>query len=225
MPTATITKNYSLPGYVTTQIVLTRSADTAIAFGGSDAPITLNGAFAVTSYAEGSPNVVTGNFPGGHGQTDGTYDFYWLEGTTQKCRRSVPVTFVINAITTTSSGTGDAFPATGAPTAVVACKQKTVAAHIDGDAVSVLWAALKFGNVAATGRGHIEFQETGGTAVGAAGIAIDGIAGGVAVAELDITGGAANSLTGNLIGLAQVTHNDTVYAPTFEMSVIQDSTP
>lgn len=225
MPSATITKNYALPGYVTTQIVLTRSADTAIVFGGSDAPITLNAAFSVSSYAEGDPNVVTGNFPGSHGQTDGNYDFYWLESGVKKCRRSVPVTIVTNAITTTSAGTGDAFPSTGAAASVVACKQKVVAAHIDGDAVSVLWAALKFGNVAATGRGHIEFQETAGTPVGAAGIAIDGIAGGVAVAELDIAGGMTNALTGNLIGLANVTHNDTVYTPTFEMSVIQDSTP
>ena len=220
MPTATITKNYAIPGYVTTQIVLTRTADNAIIYGGSDAPITCYPAFAITSFTEGSPNEATGNIANLNGQTSGVYDVYWLEGGVKKIRRSVDVVVTVNAVAITV-GVGDDYPTT--PISPILCKQKAIAAHIDGDAVSVLWASLKFGNVAATGRGHIEFQKANATPVGT-GIAIDGVAGGIAVAELDITGGQSNVITGDVIDIANVTHNDILYAPTFEMSVVQDST-
>jgi len=223
MPTVQINKSYSLPGTQTLQTVSTRSADAAQVVGGSDAPITLNAAKAISDYAEGDPNVVTGNLTAGHGQTDGTFDFYWTESGVAKCRYGVPVTFSTNALTTTSDGAGDNFPSTGGATSPVLCKQKVVNATIDGDNVSVFWAALKFGNVAATGRGHVAFEESDATAVGA--INVSGVTQGTAVADYDIAGGASNPLTGEVIGLVKVSHNDTTYTPTFELCVLSDSTP
>jgi glycerol-3-phosphate dehydrogenase len=41
----------------------------------------------------------------------------------------------------------------------------------------------------------------------------------------DITGGATNPLTGELIAKCFATHNDTAYTPTFQMCVLADSTP
>ena len=223
MPTVSIVKSYSLPGYSTLQATITRAGESCLPVGGSDAPITCNTAHQMSSYAEGDPNVVTGNLTALHGQTDGTYDFYWQESGVNKCRYGVPVTIVTNALTTTSAGAGDNFPTTPDAQPIL-CKQKTVTVAIDGDAVSVFWAALLFGNVAAVGRGHVAFQETDGTAVGA--INISGVGLGTAVAEYDITGGAANPITGELIAKCQVTHNDLTYAPTFQMAVlIGDCTP
>lgn len=222
MPTATINKTYSIPGYNSLAANVTRSADNAAVYGGSDAPITLNTAHQMSAYAEGAANVVTGNLTAGHGQTSGTYDFYWAESGVTKCRYDVPVTITVNALETTNVGNGDAFPTTPDAQPIL-CKQKQVSATIDGDAVSVFWAALLFGNVSATGRGHAAFQEAGGTAVGA--INISGVTQGVAVADYDITGGASNPLTGNPIGKVMVTHNDTTYTPTFQMCVLADSTP
>jgi hypothetical protein len=223
MPTATINKTYSLPGYSTLQANVTRAADNASVWGGPDAPITLNAAKAISDYAEGDPNIVTGNLTAGHGQTDGTFDFYWTESGVAKCRYGVPVTFATNALTTTSDGAGDNFPSTGGATSPVLCKQKVVSTAIDGDNVSIFWAALLFGNVSATGRGHVAFAESDDTAVGA--INVSGITNGTAVADYDIAGGTANPLTGELIAKALVSHNDTTYTPTFQLCVLADSTP
>lgn len=221
MPTATINKTYSLPGYSSRQANVSRAADNAAVWGGSDAPITLNTAHQMSDYAEGDPNVVTGNLTAGHGQTTGLYDFYWQESGVDKVRYGVTVTVSTNAITTDTDGAGDAFPATPDAQPIL-CKQKEIAAAIDGDAVSLFWAGLVFGNVSATGRGHVDFQESDDTQVGA--INISGILQGTAIVDYDITGGVANPLTGNLIAHIQATHNDTTYTPTFEMVVLADST-
>lgn len=222
MPTATINKTYSLPGYSSRQANVSRAADNAAVWGGPDAPITLNPAKALSDYAEGDPNVVTGNLTAGHGLTTGTFDFYWTESGVAKCRYGVPVTINTNAVTTTNGGAGDAFPATGGAASVVICKQKEVAAAIDGDAVSLFWVGLIFGNVSATGRGHVDFQESDGTQVGV--VSIAGILQGTAIVDYDITGGATNPLTGDPIAKVLLSHNDTTYTPTFEMVVLADST-
>lgn len=223
MPTATVNKSYSLPGYSTLQANVSRAGESAQIFGGPDAPITLEPAKQMSDYAEGAANVVTGNLTGGHGLTTGTFDFYWQESGVNKCRYGVPVTVNVNAITTTDVGAGDDFPTTPDAQPVL-CKQKTVTAAIDGDALSIFWAALLFGNVSATGRGHVAYQETAGTAVGAHNIT--GILNGTAVYDCDITGGAINVLTGNLIAKCQVTHNDVTYTPTFQLcTLVADTTP
>lgn len=223
MPTVNITKTYAQPGGTALQASVSRSGESLTLWGGSDAPITLNTAHQMSSYAEGAANVVTGNLTAGHGQTSGTYDFYWQESGVNKLRYGVPVTVTINAIETTDAGAGDDFPTTPDAQPVL-CKQKSVTAVIDGDAVSVLWAALLFANIAATGRGHADFQEADTTQVGA--INIGGISNGNAIADYDVTGGASNPITGEIVGLVTVTHNDTAYTPTFQLAaLIGDSTP
>lgn len=221
MPTATINKTYSIPGYSSRRANVSRSADNAAVWGGPDAPITLNSAHQMSDYAEGSANEVTGNLTAGHGQTTGTYDFYWQESGVNKSRYGVPVTITVNALSTTSAGAGDDFPTTPDAQPVL-CKQTSRAAAIDGDAVSIFWAGLIFGNVLATGRGHVDFQESDTTQVGD--VDIEGVLQGTAIVDYDITGGASNPLTGNLIALAKISHNDTTYTPTFELVVLADST-
>lgn len=221
MPTVTIRKTFSIPGASDREVAIERTDDHAGIWGGADAPITLNTAVQMSDYAEGVSNVVTGNLTAGHGQTSGTYDFYWQESEVNKVRYGVPVTVTVNAIETTDAGAGDDFPTTPDAQPVL-CKQKEVAAAIDGDAVSFFWAALIFGNTAAVGRGHVDFQEDDETQVGA--INITGVVQGIAIADYDIDGGVANPLSGNAIALAQVSHNDTTYTPTFELRAVDDST-
>ena len=222
MPTATINKTYSAPGYTSRTAKVTRTADNVGIWGGPEATIPLNAANQMAdSYAEGAANVVTGNMAGGHGQTDGDFDFYWQESGVDKVRYGVPVSFVTNALTTTNVGAGDDFPTTPDAQPVL-CKQKQVATSIDGDAVAVFWAVLDFGNVIATGRGHIDFQEADDTSVGAINVA--GILLGVAAVDYDIEGGVANPITGNLVLHCQATHNDTTYTPDLELVALKDST-
>ena len=221
MPTATIEKTYSLPGYASRRATISRAADHASVWGGADAPITLNSAHQMSDYAEGDPNVVTGNLTASHGQTTGTFDFYWQESGVNKTRYGVPVTIATNAITTTNGGAGDAFPTTPDAQPII-CKQTEVFTSIDGDEVAMFWAILDFGNVLATGRGHVDFQETDDTQVGE--IDIEGIILGVAAVDYDIEGGVTNPLTGNPILEAEISHNDTTYTPTFELVVLADST-
>ena len=221
MPTATIVKNYSVPGYPSRQAKVSRSADNVAVWGGADAPITLNPAKAVTDFAEGDPNEATCNLAAGHAQTDGDFDVYWSESGVAKIRYGVAAVIVTNAVTLTG-GAGDDYPATVADGLVTICKQKEIAASIDGDQVSIFWVALLFANVSATARGHVDFQEDDDTQVGQ--IDITGILSGTAIVDYDITGGVANPLTGNPIFHVQVTHNDTTYTPTFEMVVLADST-
>ena len=221
MPTATINKTYSLPGYASRTARVARTADHAAVWGGVDAPITLNSAHQMDSYAEGAANIVTGNLTGGHGQTTGTYDFYWQESGVNKTRYGVPVTITTNAIETTNAGAGDDFP-TVPDAQPVLCKQTEVFTSIDGDEVVLFWVALIFGDVSATGRGHVDFQETDNTQVGE--VDIEGVLQGTAIVDYDIEGGVTNPLTGNPIMEAEISHNDVNYTPTFELVVLADST-
>lgn len=221
MPTGTINKTYSVPGYTSRTAKVTRTADNAGIWGGPDAPIPLNAANQMSDYAEGAANIVTGNLTGGHGETTGTFDFYWQESDVDKVRYGVPVTISTNAITTTDEGAGDDFPVTPDAQPVL-CKQKEIATSIDGDEVALFWVVLAFGNVSATGRGHVDFQEANDTQVGE--VNISGILQGTAVVDFDIEGGVVNPITGNLVLHSQVTHNDITYTPNFEMVVLVDST-
>lgn len=220
MPSATINKTYSLPGYSSRQASVVRSADHANVWGGSDAPITLNDAKAVTDWVKTDGDTAGCNLASGHGQTDGVFDVYWSSGGVDYVHYGATGTIVTNALSL-DGGSGDDFPAS-ATTGIVVCKQKEVATYIDGDAVSMFWAALIFGNVSATGRGHVDFQESAGTHVGE--IDISGILNGTAIVDYDITGGVSNPLTGNLIAKSQISHNDTSYTPTFELVALDDST-
>jgi hypothetical protein len=222
MPTGTINKTYSSPGTNSRTARVTRTTDNSQIWGGNDSPITLNAAAVMDTYAEGSANEVTGNAVGhGYGNGEHSCDFYWQESGVNKVRYGVPTTFSSDALVTTSAGAGDDFPTTPDAEPVL-CKQLEVAAAIDGDEVALFWAIFVFANVAATGRGHIDYQEDNDTSVGA--INVSGILQGTAVADYDIEGGAANPLTGNPIFHMQISHNDTVFTPTFEQSVFADST-
>lgn len=222
MATATIRQTFSVPGLNSRQSNVDRSADNLQIWGGTDAPITLNGAFVMDTYAEGAANVVTGNAVGhGNGNGEFTCDFYWQESSVNKVRYGVPTTFTGDALVTTNVGAGDDFP-TSPDEQPILCKQKEVAAAIDGDEVALFWAIFIFANVSAIGRSHVDYQEAADTQVGE--IDVTGILQGTAVAYYDIEGGVSNPLTGNPIAHMQLSHNDVTYTPTFEQMVLADST-
>ena len=223
MPTIQITKNYAVPGAEALQVSISRTKDTGIAYGGSDATITLNPAKACTNYVQNDANTADMVLSANHAQTNGTYDCFWTESNAAKVRYGLT-----GAITNTNDlnldgGAGDSFPSSVDSGSLVVCKQKVVSTTIDGDNVSLMFAALQFGNQAATGRGHIAFQDTNSATVGVANIS--GVQNGTAIAEWDIEGGATNPITGNPVTASKVTHNDTTYTPTFILRGVQDSTP
>lgn len=200
-------------------IAVTRTDDHLGVWGGADAPVTLAPAKAVSGWSKTDANTASGTLAAGHGLTSGKYDVYWTESGTQKIRYGVDGTIAVNALAL-DGGAGDDFATS--PTTPVVCKQTQVKANIDGDAVSMLQATIDYGGQAATGRGHIAFQEADGTPVGV--LPVGGLPAAAITACLDVEGGQANPLAGNPIALAQVTHNDTAYTPTFEMLSLEDST-
>lgn len=216
----TKTVSYASPGMPTRYLQFTRTTDSLTAYGGADAPITLNAAKAVTDFTKSTVSNASMTLAGGHGQTDGKYDIFWTESSVNKRRYGMDGTIVTNALTL-DGGSGDDFPTT--PTTPVVCKQKSFNAAIDGDNLAMLVAFLDFGNTAATGRAHLEFQESDASAIAA--VSLTGILLGQLTYELDITGGASNVLTGDPVGIVKATHNDTTYTPALVMWVAQDATP
>lgn len=221
MPTGTINKTYSVPGTTSRTAKVQRSADSLQLWGDTAAPIPLNPAKDVINFAEGSPNEATCDLSGGHGLSSGVYDVYWTESAVNKIRYGVDIAISTNACTLTG-GAGDDYPATIADGLAVICEQKEVAAAIDGDEVVLFWVVLIFANVSATGRGHVDYQEDNDTQVGE--VDLEGILQGTVVNDYDIEGGASNPLTGNPIFHMQLSHNDVTYTPTFEQTVLADST-
>jgi hypothetical protein len=221
MPTAQITKTLSIAGANSVQSTVARIGESSQVWGGSDAPITLNTAFTVTDFSKSDNDTATMNLPAGHGQVDGKFDIFWTESGVNKNRYNMDGTIVTNALTL-DGGSGDNFPV--APTTPVVCKPKTVSAAIDGDAVSIFWAALQFTSASAIGRGHVLFEESDTTEVGT--IDIPAAQNAIALADYDIEAGVTNPLAGELIAAAKVSHNDPTYTPTFLLAVLtEDATP
>jgi hypothetical protein len=173
--------------------------------------ITLPVAWPITSWVKTDANTAAGNFGAGHGQTDGTYDIYWAGGE----RLGVGVTITINA-GVFEGGAGTDFPADG--TAVVACKQVNFNAAIDGDEAELVAVSLEYTDAAATSLGNLDFQSAAPASVETVDL--------VANTPQVWTGASAQAkFTGDPITSIIASHNNTSYAGTLKLVIMQDSTP
>lgn len=194
-------------GGVSIQKTINRTGDHANAY-----EVTLPVAFSVSAWVKTSASVAAGNLAGGHGQTTGTYDVYWTGG----ARYGVSITVTTNALALTG-GTGTDYPAT-ADTTVVVCKQLSVATAIDGDAISIMGISLEYPDPNATSIGRIDMLDSGAVSIEAVALAAN------APLVYDITGGASNIFTGNVITASKASHNNTTYAATLKLVSLEDST-
>lgn len=195
-------------GGVSIQRAINRTGDHANAY-----EITLPVAYAISSWVKTDANTAAGNLPSGHGQTDGKFDVYWTGG----MRYGVDGTISTNALSL-DGGSGDDFPATANST-VVACKQVSVNTAIDGDAISILALSLEYVDPNSTAVGHIDMQDGGAATIEEIDLAAN------APLVWDITGGATNVFTGNVITVSKASHNNTSAAATLKLLSLEDSTP
>lgn len=113
------------------------TADNDAGYGGSSAPISLTAPKLATNWVKTDADTAACDIPTGHGWGNGahTVDVFWDVG----CRYGVTATVTTNAVAL-EGGTGTDFPANGEATAVLAIQQQ-VNVSIDGDlakAVGVL---------------------------------------------------------------------------------------
>lgn len=166
----------------------------------------------VTAWVKTDADTAGCNLPAGHGYTTGNFDVFWSESGVAKRRYKVPGTITVNALAL-DGGSGDAFPATAAAD-VVATKQVAVNVAIDGDALAVLAANLRYAS--GEGKGSIAFYDVGNALIAQ----VD-----LPQAPYDITGGNSNPFTGNPITNALATNGISTLAATLQIVVGQDSTP
>lgn len=178
--------------------------------------ITLSAGKTVTAWVDTDSNTAACNLPAGHGYSNGNFDVYWSSGGVNYCRRNVPGTISTNALSL-DGGSGDNFPAT-ATTGIVVCKQTAFNALIDGDNCKIVGVLAEVAAVVSTQQ-HVRF--------------LDGSSAEVAYHVLtaneprvtDITGGATNSYTGNVITNGVASNGDPNYDATLKIVAVYDATP
>ncbi|MBC7856901.1 MAG: hypothetical protein IAF94_26015 [Pirellulaceae bacterium] len=194
-------------GGVSIQKSINRTGDHANAY-----EVTLPVAYAVTSWVKTDANTAACNLPSSHGQTNGKYDVFWTGG----MRYGVDGTIATNALSL-DGGTGTDFPAS-ADTTVVVCKQVSIATAVDGDAISILALSLEYVDPNSAAVGHIDMQDSGAATIEEIDLAAN------APQVWDITGGATNIFSGNVITVSKASHNNTSAAATLKLLSLEDST-
>lgn len=174
--------------------------------------VTLPVAWPISSWIKTDANTAAGNFGSGHGQVTGVYDIYWDGGE----RLGVTVTITINA-GAFEGGAGTDFPANGTTT-VVACKQTSINAAIDGDELELFACSLEYTDTAAASVGNLDFQSAAPASVETVDL--------VANTPQVWTGSAAQAkFTGDPITDVIASHNNTAAAATLKLVIMQDATP
>lgn len=116
----------------------------------------------LTNWVKTDANTAAGDLAGGHGLTNGTYDFYWTVGGVVFCRAGVAVTITTNAVAA-DGGAGTDFPAT-ATTGVVMTKQVVAACPIDGD--NAVFVMIVFQNTSDTAAAcSADFQDASNNSI------------------------------------------------------------
>ena len=146
-----------------------------------------------------------------HGLTNGTYDCFFSAGV------RFGATGVVAANTLTLSvGDGDNFPANN--TACQVAKVTQVNTAIDGDEVEIIAICLEDPDSSSTVKGHVQFLDVGDAEVAE----IDLVAN--EPQFWDISGGATNPFTGNVITKCLAAHNGTTAALQLTIASLEDST-
>jgi len=194
MPSGTITSTAVVGG------VSMKSTTTRTASGQIGQEVTLPVATALATFLQAG----TGTLTAGHGLATGTYDLYWADG----IRYGVSVTIETNAITAMTGGAGDSLPANA--TAVNISEQIPIDVDFDGDLLEMLIAT-------STKRSHAHFTEDDDTTIDA----VELLANEPFTFVAD--SGMTNTLTGDPVGLIQLSNGTTTAAATFKLGILYDS--
>lgn len=172
---------------------------------------------AVTGWTKTDANTASCTLAGGHGQTNGKFDVYWVESGVNKNRFGVDGTITTNTLAL-DGGTGDDFPATG-HTGVVCTKQVSINVTLDGDNSEIVGIVASAADEDATDQAHIDFQDGAGATIAD----IDLVANEPRV--WDIGGGSTNPFTGNIIEVAKASNGSSTNVLTLKIMSGEDSTP
>jgi hypothetical protein len=116
----------------------------------------------LTNWVKTDANTAAGDLAGGHGLTNGTYDFYWTVDGVVFCRSGVAVTITTNAVAA-DGGAGTDFPAS-ATVGVVMTKQVVAACPIDGD--NAVFVAVMYQNTSDTAAAaSADFQDASNNSI------------------------------------------------------------
>lgn len=151
---------------------------------------------------------------GGHGITTGMkVDVYWSGGV----RYGVTVGSVSGTSVPIDLGAGTNLPSTS--TAVVVTPQVTINATVDGDALTALGVCAEYASPTSTAKAHVDFQDNGPASV----VQLDLTANVPRI--YDITGGATNIFTGNVIYTVLASNGSSAEAATLKLIWGSDTTP
>jgi len=170
----------------------------------------------VTAWVDTDSNTAACNLPSGHGYSNGNFDVYWSSGGVNYCRRNVPGTISTNALSL-DGGSGDNFPTTGT-TGVVVCKQTAFNALIDGDNCKIVGILAEVAAIVTTQQ-HVRFLD------GSSAEVVKILLNANEPSICDITGGATNLYTGNVITNGVASNGDPTYDATIKIVAVYDSTP
>ena len=145
--------------------------------------------------------------------TGANVDIYWDGGV----QYNVTVGTVSGTSCPFDSGIGDDLPSTS--TAVVISVRQQVNADIDGDELSLFAIKQLYAQSNETANSHVDFQESDDTEVAEIDLQAN------IPQVFDITGGADNPLTGELISKFFVSNGSPTNVATFQLLCIGDTTP
>lgn len=197
-------------GGVSISQTLTRTGDGSIG-----TQVTLPAGATLTSWVKTDANTAAGNLSGGHGLSNGTYDFHWYEAGVYKNRYGVPVTISTNAVSA-DGGSGDDFPAT-ATTGVVMTLPVTINILIDGDELELLAICAESTSSSSTSDAHVLFEDAAGDDIAELDLAAN------TPLIYDIAGGASNPFTGDVIVSCKASNGSASEALTLKICGVYDA--
>lgn len=211
MPSGTYALSVQAGG-VSIQRTLVRTGDGQIGV-----EISLPAGAAVSDWVKTDADTAAGNLTGGHGLSNGTYDFHWYESGVYKNRYAVPVTIATNALTI-DGGSGDDFPAT-ATSGIVMTTRVSINVLIDGDELELLAIVAESTDLASTADAHILFEDAAGDDITELDLAAN------EPRVYDVAGGATNPFTGDIIVSAKASCGSSSAALTLKIVGVYDATP
>lgn len=217
MPSGSINKSFSFPGYsFGNPLVANVTFDHAASW-----EISLPAGKAVTAWVKTDADTAACNFSASHGQTNGKYDVYWTIAGVNYVRYGVDGTITVNALAL-DGGAGDAFPAS-ATTGVVVCKQVPFVCNVDGDNVKQLGLFFRCSSDTAA-LAHVDLQDSGPASIEEFDLTeVDNTANGLQHGYLAVA--AVALLTGNVIVAGHASNSSVTATGTLFICTGVDSTP
>jgi len=199
-------------GGITINKQISRTADHPNPYSGVSLPAAKTGTLSTrTNDTDGELTMTAG-----HGITTGQIiDIYWTGGVAYGATVGTVAT---NAVPFTGAS-GDVLPSQA--TAITAAVQVIINTQIDGDAVKLFAICMESSDANSDSLGHIVFHDASHASIEEYDLVAN------APRVMDVTGGDANLLTGNLITHAHATNGDSGTSETVTMTVLslEDSTP